>query len=101
MDDVLSFHTRAYSKSDDLKKTELWKRAITLVQALPILIIKLFIVTIAMIFELFNQIFHCFVPKSLNDIRGQLAVVSFQNTINIFYERKQNTNAFFLSHTKK
>lgn len=76
MEDVLSFHTRAYKKSDDLKEITMWSRTITLVQALPILVTKLFIVIIALIFEWFNQIFHCFVPKPLNDIRGQLAVVS-------------------------
>lgn len=76
MEDVLSFHTRAYRKSDGLKEINPWKRVITIVQALPILIVKLLVIQIALIFELFSQIFHCFVPKPLNDIRGQLAVVS-------------------------
>lgn len=76
MEDVLSFHTRAYKKSDDLKKITPWQRTITLAQAVPVLTVKLFIVSIALVFEWFSQIFHCFVPKPLNDIRGQLAVVS-------------------------
>lgn len=93
MDDVLSFHTRAYKKSDDLKEISLWKRVITLIQALPILIVRVFIILIALIFELFKQIFHCFVPKSLNDIRGQLAVVSVKkNVIRAVCKKKLNTD---------
>lgn len=76
MEDVLSFHTHTYKKSDDLKERTLWKRTITLLPAFPVLIIKSFIVLIALVSEWFSQILHCFVPKQLNDIRGQLAVVS-------------------------
>lgn len=85
MEDVLSFHTRAYKKSDDLKEITLWKRTITLVPAVPVLIVKAFIVFIALVFEWFSQIFHCFVPKTLNDIGGQLAVVSVQFCIEKCY----------------
>lgn len=97
MDDVLSFHTRVYSKSDEIKEIKLWKRVIIVVQALPILIIKLFIVIIALIFEWFNQIFHCFVPKPLNDIRGQLAVVSAKITTHKNITRMH----YFPTHTYK
>lgn len=76
MENVQSFHTCAYEESDDSKEITIWRRTITLVQALPILAIKLFIVAIALTFDVFNQIFNCFVPKRMNDIRGQLAVVS-------------------------
>ena len=76
MDDVLTIDTSAYNKSDDLENIKPWQRAITIVQAIPLLSVKLLICGLALIFELLNQIFFCFVPRPLSDIRGKVAVVS-------------------------
>lgn len=76
MDDIHSFHTRTYEKSADIEEQTLQQRFITLAPVIPILIGKLFIVLCALIFELFKQIFYCFVPQPLTNIRGQLAAVS-------------------------
>lgn len=76
MDDIHSFHTRAYEKSADFEEPTLLQRIITVAPAVPILIVKFLIVLCALVFELFKQMFYCFVPKPLNSIRGQLAVVS-------------------------
>lgn len=76
MDDIQSIHTRAYSKSTDFGEITPLKRGVTLGKALPSLIVKTLIVNVVAIYYLLLQLFHYFVPKSLNDIRGQLAVVS-------------------------
>lgn len=77
MDDLHSFHTRAYDKSDDdSKDIKAWQRAISIVTALPLVLVKLIIVALALICELLKFCFFCIVPRRLNDIRNQLAVVS-------------------------
>lgn len=76
MDDKPSIRTPTYDKSNDLKEPKLWKRLLTVAKAAPLFIIKLLIVTFALIFETLQQIFFCFVPRRLKNIRGQLAVVS-------------------------
>lgn len=76
MDDVHTFHTRAYDKSVDFEEQSLLQRAIKIAPAVPNLIVKTSIVICALIYHLVQQILHCFVPKPLKDIRGQLAVVS-------------------------
>lgn len=81
MDDVLTCHTRAYDKSPDIEDIKLWKRTIEIAKELPILIVKLLVVGLALIFELFKQIFFCFLPRPLNDIRGQLAAVSIKKVL--------------------
>lgn len=69
-------HTSSYDKSEDLKGINPWKRAISIIIELPLLIVKLLILALALIFEWLKMLFFCIVPKPLNDIREQLAVVS-------------------------
>lgn len=76
MDDIHSFHTRAYEKSADFVEQTLAQRMITLAPVIPSPLVKLLVVLCALIFELFKQAFYCFVPKPLTNIRGQVAVVS-------------------------
>lgn len=76
MEDVHSFHTRVYDKSEDLKKINILKRIFLYAKTFPILIVKLLVVGIVLIYELLKQILFWIVPKPLRDIRGQLAVVS-------------------------
>lgn len=76
MDDLHSFHTRSYDKSDDVEEISPWQQAISLIAALPLMVAKLLIVGLALIFEFLQQIFFSIVPRPLNDISGQLAVVS-------------------------
>lgn len=76
MDDIHTFHTRTYDKSDDFENPSLFSRISVLVQAVPILLVKLFIVICALIYHSIQQVVYCFVPRPLTDIRGQLAVVS-------------------------
>lgn len=95
MEDIHSFHTRAYEKSADFEEQTLLQRFITLAPSIPILIVKLLVILCALIFELFKQIFYCFVPKPLTNIRGQLAVVSVTFYILLF--RLRVTLAFKLT----
>lgn len=86
MDDIHSFHTRAYDKSGDFEEQTLWQQTITLAQAVPILIVKILIVICALIYHLIKQIVYCFVPRPLKNIRGKLAVVSVdKNVFKTFY----------------
>lgn len=77
MDDVHSFHTRSYEKanSDDFEISPM-RRTLVLLSVLPSLIVKTLFVLAAEIYYLLEAIFHFFVPKTLKDIRGQLAAVS-------------------------
>lgn len=84
MDDIHTFHTRSYDKSDDFEEPSLLQRVSVLIQAVPILLVKLFIIICAFIHHSIQQVFYCFVPRPLTDIRGQLAVVSAKE-IGSFY----------------
>lgn len=76
MDDIQSFHTRSYDKSEDLEEVTPLQRAITIIKVLPILIFKSLILGFVFIFYSLKAVFHLFVPKTMSDIRGQLAAVS-------------------------
>lgn len=75
MDDVHSFHTRSYEKADYEEPTPM-RRTLVILSVLPSLIVKTLFVVGAEIYFLLETIFHYFVPKTLKDIRGQLAAVS-------------------------
>lgn len=76
MDDIQSIHTRTYAKSTDIQEISSLQRALTIGKAFPSLLVKTLIVTAVAIYYLLLALFHYFVPKSLKDIRGQLAAVS-------------------------
>lgn len=88
MDDLHSFHTRSYDKSDELEEIKPWQKAISLLIALPLLLVKLLIILLALIFEVLKFFFFCIVPRPLNDIRDQLAVVS---VIEMHHEEQECT----------
>lgn len=96
MDDLHSFHTRSYDKSDDVEEISPWQQAISLIAALPLMLAKLLIVGLALIFEFLQQIFFSIVPRPLNDISGQLAVVSVHYFHGFFcYEKKCECEPFW------
>lgn len=75
MDDVHSFHEHSYEKADDLEEPGLARRIYLILTLVPGLIVKTLIIVVLQLYYLLLGGFHLIVPRTLKDIRGQLAVV--------------------------
>lgn len=77
MDDaqIKTFGEQSYSKAEELDLPPPSQRVLLILKVLPGLIIKSLIVLVLPFYFLLLHIFHLFVPKTLKDIRGQLAAV--------------------------
>lgn len=75
-DQVHSFQNQGYEKSNDLEEISPLQRFLTVLKVLPNLLVKgLFVILLEVYFTL-RAPFYYFVPPPLNEIRGQLAVVT-------------------------
>lgn len=75
MEDVHTFHTRNYDRSELFKDPTLMQRFLTLLPVLPSIVLKTLAVILLEIFYVLRELFHFMVPRTLKDIRGQLAAV--------------------------
>lgn len=75
MEDVHSFHTRTYDKSEPLDGPTPIGRALTILALLPSIVLKTSFVILMEIFYILRELFYLMVPRPLKDIRGQLAAV--------------------------
>lgn len=80
MDDVHTFHKYSYEKADDLKELSLARKIYVLLPLLPGLLVKTLIIAVLQLYYLLLGGFHLIAPRTLKDIRGQLAAVGLIQT---------------------
>lgn len=80
MDDVHKFHEHSYEKADVLEDPGLARRIFLILPLVPILIVKTLIIVVLQLYYLLLGGFHLIVPRTLKDIRGQLAAVGLIQT---------------------
>lgn len=74
MEDIHSVGNQKYEKSAEVKEAPI-RRAFVLLSLAPMFLVKLTIVILCQIYYSLLAIVYLVLPRSLKDIRGQLAVV--------------------------
>lgn len=86
MEDLHSFHKHKYDKSADLERVSTLQQFFIILKVLPRFIVKvLYVVVAELYYSIVAPIYHCFVPEELADIHGQLAAVSENKHIFLFF----------------